>query len=183
VGSEERNPAGWSEILEHIARSPTERNSIRLRTWPQLHATAKLKLRAEHSVRSGIPMEGSRLWGDSTLGPVEWLGSATGLDLLSCLSRERVGRTRIGAVEAVEDFVRGVLQPCIRLVEHAGCLARQLAQLVAVGHMRECPENQIRTHYEFLLEEFTAGRKNRSPSKQVGSQRSARLPTLSSFLD
>ena len=43
-------------------------------------------------------------------------------------------------MEAAQDFVRGVLQPGIRLVQLPGCLARQLAELVAVGHMRECPK-------------------------------------------
>ena len=49
-------------------------------------------------------------------------------------------------MEADEDLIRCVLQPCIRLVQLPGSLARQLAELVAIGHVRECPKNQIRTH-------------------------------------
>jgi hypothetical protein len=31
-----------------------------------------------------------------------------------------------------------------------------LTELVAIGHMRECPKYQIRTHYVFLLRELAA---------------------------
>jgi hypothetical protein len=33
-----------------------------------------------------------------------------------------------------------------------------LAQLVAIGHMRKCPKNQIGTHYEFLLQKIGPAR-------------------------
>ena len=66
-----------------------------------------------------------------------------------CILRHR--SSRVGRLKADQDFVRGVLQPCIRLVELTSCLAGQLTKLVAVGHMRECPKNQIGTHCESLL--------------------------------
>src|ERR1035438_9387727 len=49
-------------------------------------------------------------------------------------------------MEANQYFVRGVLQPNGRFVQLPGSFARQLAELVTVGHVRECPKNQIRTH-------------------------------------
>ncbi len=65
------------------------------------------------------------------------------------LSRGRLlGRFgfRIGQFKAAQNFVGGVLQPCIRLVELTGCLACQLTELVAIGHMRKCLKNKIGTH-------------------------------------
>jgi hypothetical protein len=49
-------------------------------------------------------------------------------------------RPGIGGVKAAEDFVRGVLKPGVGLMKLTSSLARQLAQLVPVGHMRECPK-------------------------------------------
>jgi hypothetical protein len=43
-------------------------------------------------------------------------------------------------MEAVEDIVRGVLQPGVGLMKLTSSLARQLAKLIPVGHMRECPK-------------------------------------------
>jgi len=65
---------------------------------------------------------------------------------------------RIGGLEAGKDLISSVLEPCIRLVQLPGCLAGQLTQLVAIGHMRECPKYQIRTHHEFLLPVLAARR-------------------------
>ena len=53
---------------------------------------------------------------------------------------------RIGRFKAAQNFVCGVLQPCIRLVELAGCLARQLAELVAILNLRKRFKNKIGTH-------------------------------------
>jgi hypothetical protein len=52
-------------------------------------------------------------------------------------------------MKTAEDLIRGVLQASIRLMQFAGRLARKLTKLVAVGHMRECPKNQIRAHFRF----------------------------------
>jgi hypothetical protein len=49
-------------------------------------------------------------------------------------------------MKAVKNFVGGVLQPRVGLVQLASCLACQLAELVAIGYMIESPKNQIRTH-------------------------------------
>jgi len=65
--------------------------------------------------------------------------------------------TGVGGVEADEDFVRGVLQPSVRLVQLPGSLARQLAELVAIGDVRKCTKNQIRTHKVNLLQDLSAG--------------------------
>jgi hypothetical protein len=54
-------------------------------------------------------------------------------------------------MKAAQHFVRGVLKPRIRLVQLARCLARQLTELVTIGHVRECPKNQIRAHFTILL--------------------------------
>jgi hypothetical protein len=70
------------------------------------------------------------------------------------LGRGRFNRPkgpRVGDVESAQDFIRSVLQPCVRLVQLTGCLASQLTELVAIGHMRECPKNQIGTHCHCLL--------------------------------
>jgi len=55
-------------------------------------------------------------------------------------------RFRIGYFKTAQNFVCGVLQPCIRLVKLTGCLASQRAELVAIGHMRKCLKNEIGTH-------------------------------------
>jgi hypothetical protein len=54
-------------------------------------------------------------------------------------------------------------------VQLAGCLARQLAQLVAIGDMRKSSKNQIRTHCEILLRKklAPAGTKQ-TPAAQKG---------------
>jgi len=65
--------------------------------------------------------------------------------------------TGVGGVEADEDFVRGVLQPSVRLVQLPGSLARQLTELVAIGDVRKCTKNQIRTHKVNLLQDLFAG--------------------------
>src|SRR5579863_8540959 len=57
----------------------------------------------------------------------------------------------VGGVEADENLVGRVLQPSGRFVQLPGSLARQLAELVAIGDMRKCTKNQIRTHKENLL--------------------------------
>jgi hypothetical protein len=59
--------------------------------------------------------------------------------------------TGVGGVEADEDFVCGVLQPSVRLVQLPGSFARQLAELVTIGDVRKCSKNQIRTHKVKLL--------------------------------
>src|ERR1700739_409123 len=62
----------------------------------------------------------------------------------------------VGGVEAHKHLVRGVLQASARFVQHPGSLARQLAELVAIGHVRECPKYQIRTHKVILLPDLSA---------------------------
>jgi hypothetical protein len=44
----------------------------------------------------------------------------------------------VGGMEADEDFVCGVLQASARLVEHPGSFAGKLAELVTIGHVRQC---------------------------------------------
>ena len=57
---------------------------------------------------------------------------------------DRVRRSgRIVAIEADQNFIRGVLQPGVRLVQLAGRLGGQLAKLVPVLHMGKRPKNQI----------------------------------------
>ena len=85
-----------------------------------------------------------------------WLSGAPCLDqpgrrLLSL--RQGVG---VSGMIADEDFVSRVLQPCIGFMQHPGSFAHQLAELVAIGHVRECPKNQIRTHEVNLLPELSA---------------------------
>src|ERR1035441_1413766 len=63
---------------------------------------------------------------------------------------------RIGGLKAAQNFIGGVLQPCVRLVQLTCCLASQLTELVAIGHMRECPKYQIRTHCNYLLLQLPA---------------------------
>lgn len=63
-------------------------------------------------------------------------------------------RSRVGGPKTNQYFVGGVLKPGVRLVQFTGCLTCQLAELVAIGHMRECPKNQIGTHFNFLLGQF-----------------------------
>jgi hypothetical protein len=57
-------------------------------------------------------------------------------------------------MKAVKNFVGGVLQPRVGLVQLASCLACQLAELVAIGYMIESPKNQIRTHRKSPCKKF-----------------------------
>jgi transposase-like protein len=70
--------------------------------------------------------------------------------LLSCAPRlNRPGsrhfglllRAGVGAAESNKNIVRRILKPGVWFMQLPGSLARQLAELVAIGHMRECPEN------------------------------------------
>jgi hypothetical protein len=72
-----------------------------------------------------------------------------GLDRGRLFGRRRYGT---GCLKPAQNIIGGVLQPCIRLMELTGCFACQLTELVAIGHMRECPKYQIRTHCKFLLQ-------------------------------
>jgi hypothetical protein len=54
-----------------------------------------------------------------------------------------VGVHRDGVLEAVEDFIRGVLQTGVGLVKLAGRLGGKLAELVAVGNVGESSKNKI----------------------------------------
>ena len=58
-------------------------------------------------------------------------------------------------MEADEDLVCGVLQASARFVQHPGSFACKLAELVAIGHVRKCPKNQIRTHKVDLLPDLS----------------------------
>ena len=56
-------------------------------------------------------------------------------------------RFRTGYFKTAQNFVRGILQPRIRLVKLTGSLAGQRTKLVAIGHMRKCFKNEIGTHH------------------------------------
>ncbi len=65
------------------------------------------------------------------------------------LCRSRVLRSfgfQTRRLKPAQHVIRSVLQPCIRLVKLAGCLASQLTELVAIGHLRKCPKNKVGTH-------------------------------------
>ena len=80
------------------------------------------------------------------------------------------GGTGIGALETGQNLVSGVLQPRVGLVQLASRLARQLAELVAIGHVRKCPKNQIRTHYlHFSFKKWLPGRNYLSPPVQLAT--------------
>jgi|HubBroStandDraft_2_1064218.scaffolds.fasta_scaffold197053_1 hypothetical protein len=85
-------------------------------------------------------------------------------------------------MKAVQDFISGVLQPCIRLVQLAGCLASQLTELVAIGHMRKCPKYQIGTHYSLSFFICLPGRYYLVPAVQLGSNAKNRLSPKRSVL-
>jgi hypothetical protein len=55
-------------------------------------------------------------------------------------------------MKANEHIVRGVLEPGVGLMQLAGGLAGQLAELVTIGHVRECRKYQIRTHDPFSFQ-------------------------------
>lgn len=61
----------------------------------------------------------------------------------------------VGGMEADEDLVCGVLQASARLVQHPGSFACKLAELITIGHVRQCPKNQIRTHELNLLPDLS----------------------------
>ena len=73
-------------------------------------------------------------------------------------------RSRIGGLKPAQNFVGGVLQPCVRLVQLTGSLACQLTELVAIGHMRECLKNKIRTHCESPSSSNTCPERNSWPA-------------------
>jgi hypothetical protein len=70
------------------------------------------------------------------------LGRAAFLQLYLLYNGLRlVHRNRV--LETVENFVRRVLQTSVRLVQLPRCLRCQLAQLIAVMHVRESSKNKI----------------------------------------
>lgn len=85
-------------------------------------------------------------------------GGAATFDRLDCGLRYRSQRSRVGGLKAAQNFIGCILQPCIRLVQLPSCLAGQLTKLVAIGHMRECPKYQIRTHKSISFFKCLPGR-------------------------
>jgi hypothetical protein len=56
------------------------------------------------------------------------------------------GRSHVlgnGVLEAVENFVGGVLEAGVGLVQLAGRLGGKLAKLVAIGDVSECSKNEV----------------------------------------
>jgi len=102
---------------------------------------------------------------------------AAGFDRLGrgCLDGQR--GAGVGGLKTAQNFIGRILQPCVRLVQLAGCLAGQLTQLVAIGDMRKCPKNQIGTHHEFLLQKnLCLAGIQLAPAAQQGSQHNADRP-------
>jgi hypothetical protein len=58
----------------------------------------------------------------------------------------RLGRHGIGAAEVAQDIIGRILQTSARLMEFAGSLGRQLAELVAIGNVSKGAKNEIRAH-------------------------------------
>jgi len=46
-----------------------------------------------------------------------------------------------GVLEAIEDFVGGVLDTSVGFVQLAGCLGGKLTEFVAIGDVSECSKN------------------------------------------
>jgi hypothetical protein len=61
----------------------------------------------------------------------------------------------VSRMKANENLVGRVLQPCAWLVQLPGSFANELAELVTIGNIRDCPKNQIRTHEVNLLPELS----------------------------
>jgi hypothetical protein len=85
-----------------------------------------------------------------TQGDIELSGPAP-LHRLNGWRLNRMSGAGVGRVKANQYLVGRILQTSIRLVQLTGCLAGKLTKLIAVGHLRKCPKNKIRTHYEHLL--------------------------------
>jgi hypothetical protein len=73
-------------------------------------------------------------------------------------------------MKADQDLVRRVLQPRVGLVQLASRLARQLAELVAIGYVAQGPENQIRTHYGYLLKKWLPEQNYLAPPVQLATK-------------
>src|ERR1700758_3689533 len=73
-------------------------------------------------------------------------------------------------MKADQDLVCRVLKTRVGLVQLASRLARQLAELVTVGHMAQCPKNQIRTHYGYLLKKWLPQRELPVTASAAGNQ-------------
>jgi len=104
------------------------------------------------------------------------LSGAPRLDRPRC---RRLG-LRLGAgireAETGKNFIGRILQPGVGLVQLPGRLARQLAELVTVGHVRECPINQIRTHKINLLPDLSDSRYLAQKVQLLGSYKVDLLP-------
>ncbi len=110
------------------------------------------------------------------------LGRTTPFHRLQCRCLFSPVSFRIGLLKTAENFVGRILQPGARLVKLTRCLACQLAELVAIGHVRKCPKNKIRTHaYLLLFEKLAAGEPQNRPSMQRGSQYSSRATPNCNF--
>ncbi len=106
-------------------------------------------------------------------------GSAAGFNRLVYCGHDRRRRAGVGGLKTAQDFIGRVLQPRVWLVQLAGCLARQLTKLVAIGDMRKCSKNKIGTHHEFLLQKnLCPAGTQRAPAAQQGSQHSADRPKI-----
>jgi hypothetical protein len=106
------------------------------------------------------------------------LGCAALFDGLVSRCRHRLQRRGIDDLKTGKNLICRVLHPGIRSVQLAGCLARQLTQLVAIGHMRKCPKNQIGTHYEFLLQKIGPARNSIGAGGAAGEPMRHGLPHL-----
>jgi hypothetical protein len=56
-----------------------------------------------------------------------------------------------------------------------------LTELVAIGHMRECPENQIRTHYSISLKQIGSSRNPRVTGGAAGASKQRGPPPNFNF--
>jgi hypothetical protein len=74
------------------------------------------------------------------------LCGATPFEMLNCTGILGQCAPGVGGVKTAQNLIGRVLEPGVRLVKLTGCLACQLAKLVAIGHVRKCPKYQIRTH-------------------------------------
>jgi hypothetical protein len=85
---------------------------------------------------------------------------------------------RVRRLKTAQNFIRRILQPCVGLVKLTCCLARQLAELVAVRHMRKCRKYQIRTHYVISPSSLPACAELLGTASAAGSRAIAVFPGL-----
>ena len=124
--------AGGRKRAPKKGREPGDSNNAAARAASPGFRQCRLGNRKERLSCMKEPLE--TVTYSNALGKLGLRGAAL-FEGLDCGSRYGRDRTGICTVKADQDLIGGVLQPRVGFVQLASGLARQLAELVTVGHV------------------------------------------------